>query len=219
MPHQQLTIGPPLSRKDSLEDIRMESVHLIKNVLNMLENSFPTAATADQVLPVVNGAKREREITVEEDQLSTEGVERSTSRVRQIALSLHERETTVRKAETMIANHQPLQVFRYARQDHAASASSSSEKAQSISNPSPPKPKPRNSTKKENKTDDSFIKELLEIARAEVGKAPLQGTQSAPVQNTQSDLAMRKLNGDRDLVAAEETLERMPTGTYIKGEE
>ena len=99
---------------------------------------------------------------MEEDQLSKEGssrVERSTSRVRQIAMSLHERETTVRKAEAMIANHQPLQ-------DHAASASSSSERAQSTGHPSP-QHKPRNSPKKENKADDSFIKELLEIARAE----------------------------------------------------
>ena len=54
-----------------------------------------------------------------------------------------------------------------------------------------------------------------------MGKAPLQGTQSAPLQSTQSDLAMRKFNEDRDLVADEKTLERirMPTGTYIKGEE
>ena len=58
----------------------------------------------------------------------------------------------------MIANHQPLQ-------DHAASASSSSERA-STGHPSP-QHKPRNSPKKENKADDSFIKELLEIARAE----------------------------------------------------
>jgi hypothetical protein len=87
-------------------------------------------------------------------------VQRSTSRVKQIAQSLHERETTVRKTEAMIANHQPI-------------ADSLSEKRDSdigSIGPSSPLRQRANINKQINSTkagDDSFIKELLEIARAE----------------------------------------------------
>lgn len=83
-------------------------------------------------------------------------VQRSTSRVKQIAMSLHERETTVRKTEAMIANHQPLA--------DASDANRSSDHA-SVGHPSPIHR--RANSKPTGKADDSFIKELLEIARAE----------------------------------------------------
>ena len=83
------------------------------------KNSFPSAAAAQaanampaEKLMNESGAmmnspnsrvERRRGNTVEEEDLrmSNSRVERSTSRVRQIAMSLHERETTVRKAEAM----------------------------------------------------------------------------------------------------------------------
>lgn len=80
---------------------------------------------------------------------------RSTSRVKQIAMSLHERETTVRKTEAMIANHQPL-----------AENGKESSDVGSIGQPSPTY-KRHLSKQNTPKQDDSFIKELLEIARAE----------------------------------------------------
>jgi hypothetical protein len=128
------------------------------------KNSFPSAAAAQaaNALPLEpsrghsndNQSATSHYKNSNSDLTGGSAVQRSTSRVRQIAMSLHEREEAVRNAEAMIANHQPLV-------DHAASASSSSEKA-STGHPSP-QHKPRNLKK----TDDSFIKELLEIARAE----------------------------------------------------
>lgn len=117
-------------------------------------------------------------------------VQRSTSRVRQIALSLHQKETTVRKAEAMIANHQPLV------EQHAASASSSSERT-STGHPSP-QHKMKVSPGK--KADDSFIKELLEIARAE----------SQEKQNQSEDPGLYILGGNRAI--SQHTLESADEG-------
>ena len=87
-------------------------------------------------------------------------VQRSTSRVKMMAQSLQQRETAVKKTEEMIANHQPLDLGG----ETSRSRTNLAEDRLSVGG------SPANVRKKKpetNKQDDSFIKELLEIARAE----------------------------------------------------
>jgi len=88
-------------------------------------------------------------------------VQRSTSRVKMMAKSLQERETVVRKTEEMIANHVPLGE---SQEGNRKSQHNLAEEQVSSGFPSPQNAK---SSDKEKQNDDSFIKELLEIARAE----------------------------------------------------
>lgn len=125
------------------------------------KSSFPSAAAAQQANQMsvhpsdqaLDDKGKDKHSSYSRYEQPT--VVRSTSRVKQIAMSLHEKETTVRKTEAMIANHQPLSEGKEGSSDH-----------NSVGHPSPIHKRPA-TTPKTNKTDDSFIKELLEIARAE----------------------------------------------------
>lgn len=92
-------------------------------------------------------------------------VGRSTSRVKQIAMSLHERETNIRKTEQMIANHQPL-AENVSGHNVAIHNQDNKSEHNSMGFPSPTNRR-KIANVEAKAADDSFIKELLEIARAE----------------------------------------------------
>lgn len=95
-------------------------------------------------------------------------VQRSTSRVKMMAQSLQQRETAVKKHEEMIANHQPLaETAESSRSKTNLAEEKISNSGSPASNRRAPSAKEKPKEKQTPKNDDSFIKELLEIARAE----------------------------------------------------